>query len=471
MDKIFGYLIARGDAAKDTKSLGYAMWFVDSFPSAEFSGDELMFWHFLDYCARLSVPAKQKYLDVWLSIDALKLMLSENIKVPGCETINFTDPVAVETAFRTTCDVLRDDFTTLLSMDIDVEDFPVDMSRFINTRKGERLVACMTKSFNIMNDTDDATKAAEYCSAELNMIELIYDETILEDLEDEVRYQVDDNLKITDWGLPAVDNDSHGIFGGQCVGIEAQPGAGKTRLAIGHLAYNAAVYNHKDVLYWSFEQDVGELKAMLIARHVHTLFNLTIADELIFHNLVPEDLKQYVEAARIDLFESGKYGKLVLLCEVPYVESFIKRLRTLNQLKGPFDLIIMDYMGLMESNATGYSSYSRDRYLIIADAYKYSKRYARKTKKGVVCVGQFNDNGIRAGEADKKILTDMAQGGIAVYRNTDYNIAISYTDEMEARQQRRISQPKKRSTVGFGTFMTNTLLGCCVYQQVASKEV
>ena len=65
----------------------------------------------------------------------------------------------------------------------------------------------------------------------------------------------------------------------------------------------------------------------------------------------------------------------------------------------------------------------------------------------------------------------MAQGGITVYRNTDYNIAISMTETMRLQQKRRFSQPKVRASAGFGSFIADTRLGFCYFKQVVQKSV
>ena len=67
------------------------------------------------------------------------------------------------------------------------------------------------------------------------------------------------------------------------------------------------------------------------------------------------EYKAQVEAARYDLFESGKYGKLVALEETLYVQTFINRIRNLDRLKGPFHLICIDYMGLIKVKEERYT--------------------------------------------------------------------------------------------------------------------
>ena len=177
-----------------------------------------------------------------------------------------------------------------------------------------------------------------------------------------------------------------------------------------------------------------------------------------------------VEAARYDLFESGKYGKIVCIESELYVENYLNKIRNWDKLKGPFDLIIIDYIGLMKSKP---AQYQREKLKadIIATTFETFKGYIRTTRKAGIAISQFNREGIAAGNADKEITTEMAQGGITVYRNTDYNIAISMTETMRLQQKRRFSQPKVRASAGFGSFIADTRLGFCYFKQVVQKSV
>ena len=65
----------------------------------------------------------------------------------------------------------------------------------------------------------------------------------------------------------------------------------------------------------------------------------------------------------------------------------------------------------------------------------------------------------------------MAEGGQAVYRNTDYNLAISMTDIMKTQRRRRFSQPKVRSSSGFGSIIVATRLEILYFEQIETLDV
>lgn len=466
MHNIFACFV---DKDGDSQRPVYTSWFVEMFPSSEFNGDELLFYTYMTYCSVLGVSCKRKYLETWCATELRKTLVNTKVKVPGCEAINMSDPLGFEEIFRVSQQVLLDDFDALCNIDTPVIDFPVECAKFMNDRKTERIVSILSKSFDMLQTTNDATVAGDYAIGQLQVVDYIYDEAVLEDLVSG-RTERTPLEFITDYGLPAIDTDSGGIYTTQLVDVEAQSGSGKTRFILGHPVYNAAVKYHKNVLIYALEQSTIELENMLIARHLFAMYGIQIDDTTIARGEVPEEYKSYVEAARIDLFESGKYGKIVIREDMLYAESIIRTITMHDKLLGPFDLICIDYVGLIETKPVAYQR-ELTQADIISLSLKVLKRFARKRKRGVLTVSQFNADGVRAGKADKEITTEMAQGGMSVYRHTDYNIAISMTDEMRAMGKRRFSQPKVRSSAGFGTFICSVWMGVCYFQQDAKKAV
>lgn len=470
MDNIFSHFIARGDTTEAHRRLSYASWFIDAVPLLEFEGDEKLFCEYLDYSVQLGAPITYKYLQVWLDTELREVMRKLNVHVPGTEQLRFEDPSTFETAYQTTVKVLSDDFKVLETMDSDVDDFKVEVAAFFTNKRSSRLTAALAETFDKLNDTDSSDAAADFALDSINAIKEIYSSDKLDELnESEIldRVQME---KVAECGLPAIDKDSGGLFTTQLFDIEAQPGTGKTRFAVGAYAYDAVVNKGKNVVFYTLEQTSNEIKYMMIARHVFEMFNIQMSDKMILTGNIPESIRPQYEAAKFDLFESGKYGKFVVREEDMYVETFITKLRTHDKLYGPFDLIIIDYMGLIESKPAQYRREMAE-YEIIKTAFRQFKRYLRKTKKAGISISQFNREGIQAGKNDKEITTDMAQGGIAVFRNTDYNIAISMTDSMKLQQKRRFSQPKVRSSSGFNSFIVDTRLAFCYFMQAKRETV
>lgn len=465
MDTIFKYFVER---EKDPKCLIYANWFVDRFPANEFETDERIMYDFMTYCVTLNVPLKDKYLDTYLTTELRKVLRKTNVHVLGTETLSYEDPSAFESALQITKNVLKDDFLTLSTMDCDMIDFAVDMKAYMYNKSKERTATIMSNAFEKMQDTDDSSGSIDYLLVEAESIKSIYDPVAVDELVENIDTS-SQMSKVAEFGLPAIDKDSDGIWTTQLVGVEAQPGTGKTRFTL-NIVYNAATLHKTDCLFITLEQKREEVEAMLLSKHIFTLFGIVMPDKLIKRNKVPKEYKAQVESARIDLFQSNKYGKIVIEETDMYVETFIKHIKRLDRQKGPFKLICLDYMGLLESQGEVYHK-EKTLYDIIKSGFRQFKRYVRTSNKAGIAISQFNKEGIEAGKNDKQITTSMAEGGQAVYRNTDFNIAMSMTETMKGQQKRRLSQPKVRDSEGFGNILINTQLGILYFEQVEQVEV
>lgn len=467
---IFSYFVASGDPVADGKRTSQLLWFVDNFPSTEFHGEDRIMYEYAQFSSTLRIPFKADYLAVFCDNELRKFLIKTKIRITGTEDLNYDDPSALETAYKIVTEALKDVIVVWEREPHDPMDFIVSAKSFIHGQLDTRLTETLSSAFNMKSDTEDPAKALTYAQMQLENIRDIYDESILEELD-----VTTSSVKVTkpefvsDTGLPGIDRDIDGIYTTQLGGVEAAPGTGKTRFALGVWAYRAAVFFQKNVLYYSLEQSKEECEAMLVSRHIYELYGIQIPDKLIFKDKVPEEYVEQVKSARMDLFESGKYGKIQIEAVDLYMETFIQKIKSIDRLKGPFDLIIIDYMALIAEQNT----YGKPKNIgeIVSYCYKSFKKYVRREKKAGIAVNQLNREGIAASKANKEITTEMAQGGIEVYRSTDFNLTISATAEMELQNKRKISQPKKRSSEGMGSLMVDVRLGISLWYQQAKKQI
>lgn len=467
---IFSHFVANGDPVADGKRTSQLLWFVESFPSSEFHGEDRVMYEYAVFSSTLGIPFKSSYFSVFCNDELRKFLIKTKTKITGTDGLNYDDPSALETAYKITADALKDVIVLWEKEPKDPMDFIVSAKTFIHSQLDSRLTEALSSAFNMKSDTDDAEKALTYAQMQLDNIRDIYDESILEELDVTTATAKETKpVFVTDTGLPGIDKDIDGIYTTQLGGVEAAPGTGKTRFALGVWAYRAAVFNKQNVLYFSLEQDASECEAMLVARHTYELFGIQIPDKLIYKDKVPEEYVEQVKAARMDLFESGKYGKIQIEAVDLYMETFIQKIKSIDRLKGPFELIIIDYMALIAEKFT----YGKPKNIgeIVSYCYKAFKKYVRKTRKAGIAVNQLNREGIAASKANKEITTEMAQGGIEVYRSTDFNLTISATAEMELQNKRKISQPKKRSSEGMGALLVDVRLGISFWFQQTNKQI
>jgi hypothetical protein len=479
MHNIFSYFISRPSDEKETVAVrsAYISWFVENFPMWEFEGEELIMYKMMQYSSKLQTPIREKYLKVFLDSNIRELVLVDKIRVEGTlEFTNMDDLSQVSTLLTITKEVMLSVYLDLLNETGDIEEFIAEADRFIAERLDERTIV-LSQRANEMRSSAVAGKVGVKSSAEFlreglyDLLE-IYDKEKLEEL-DTVSVDEEKELEfLTDSGLPAVDKDTFGLHRTQLFGIEAGAGKGKTRFAVGVWAYRAAVVHNRNVVYYALEQSKLEIEALFIARHIYNMFRIKVSATLIQFNKVPLDLKNKVKAARHDLFESGRYGKIHIHAQGKrsfslYYETFTQKMASHSKLNGPYDVIVIDYMGLIEQAPAVKGEYRRnlDDYQIIQKSYKKFKRYLLSCGAAGIAVNQFNQSGSDKSDKDMDIEAGDVQGGMEAYRSSDYNMALTVSKVMEAKKLRRLQTPKKRNSEGIGRILLKTSLDCCLWQQ------
>lgn len=473
MQEIFGYFVKKpGQTQQDhQRSNAFALWFCDHFPPEEFQGVEFLLRHLVGYASKFNVPISEKYVKAFIASELKPLVLKNNVRVKGTEDISSTeDMLQMETLIARSKEVLLGEYYSLLHSETELEEFPAAADMFITERLSEATVQAMSTSFEIketgVKGLVGPHDAAQYLIEEMAKISEMYNREILEELESEAPHGASLEF-VTDTGFPSIDRDSAGGRKGQLFGVEAPPGTGKTRLTTGVWTYRAAVLHKRNCAYYALEQSQKEIEGLLTATHYYNLYGEEIDAKWIMYNEVPEEMKAKVEAARIDLFESGKYGKIKIFCKKLYLESFIETMKRDDALHGPFDMISIDYMALIEQKPQEGRGYYKqlNEYEIIKKAYRKFKRYVLFNDKFGIAINQLNRDGEEKSKKGLELDTTDAQGGMEVYRSTDYNMAMVCTPEMERRGLREIQNPKKRNSAGVGRIMLKTRLGCCLFKQ------
>lgn len=472
MDSVFKFFISRPEETEvvTNKRLAYASWFLSSFPVSEFSKEECVFYGFMEYCISLGIIPKYKYLEIYLATELKKFLAKTSTKVVGTEALNFDEPAALESAILTTSSVMKSAYKELEELEAPIEDFTITVKTFMRERQNEKLVKVFERAYSKISAKDDITAAVEYTRDEVIEIGDMYDPSVLEELvESDGNFGNDAMEFLLDTGISAIDRVLGGIFRKQLFGIEAAPGDGKTRFALGCITYRAITVYKLNVIYFALEQSKGELKAILTARHVLELFGKIVSDKMIFSNTVPEELQPLVDAAELDLYESGKYGRIDIQATNLEVESFTEKMRNQNRSKGPYDVFIIDHMYMLGSSATGYDRLNEAQ--IIQRGYRKFKRFVRSKNVVGVAVNQFNREGVDASRGGKGIDASMIAGGIECHRNIDADIALCCTDVMKVQGVREAQIPKNRSSEYFNPVILNTRLGCAYWYQPTKRVI
>lgn len=458
MHKIFSYFV--GD---EPQRQAYTAWFTMHFPETEFRNEEALFFRYMSYSAKLNIPLKYEYFVVWMRLELRKILTNTKIHVTGTEKFNFSEATAFETALQTTQNVLSSMFESLAQTESPLGAFPLVASEFLVDRQAERMIEVFQSGYETLTQLGKAIDAIASVRENIELLSTIYDESILDELEDCDADPDGSAMEfVVDTGLPALDRSVGGIYKTELGSIEAGPGVGKTRFVLGVWVYRALTEYNRNVVFYALEQSKKEIHSMLIARHVLQLYGQVISSKMILTNTVPAELSAKVAAARLDLFESGKYGKLYVNATSMELETMLDKIRADDRLHGPFDMIVIDHMSLIESNNARLLS---NDYIIVKYAYRRLKRFVRNRGKCALVINQLAKEGVTAANEDKDIIAGMAAGGMEVNRSTDFNFALSATQAMLAQNKRKLTNTKMRNAQVIPPIILGTHLACCYFRQ------
>lgn len=213
-------------------------------------------------------------------------------------------------------------------------------------------------------------------------------------------------------------------------------------------------------------------KDILIAHHIVFLYKgqVKIADKDMTNNRLTPEQRRYYEAAKIDLFESGKYGKFTLITDDLVVETMEKDMYSFLKHNRNCQLWVIDYAGLAKSRPVAKFDKRYDGYEIIVELYRRAKEIAKTADIGVFIINQFNDKGVEASEQGKPILPGYTQGGFIASRQADYDLAMTMTQAQKLANLCMLSTVKERAAVGFKNQPLSRDLAVSIYRQIKKQE-
>lgn len=484
MNTIFRHFIKRDTDSEKLINIrkGLSMWFINSFPQGEFTGIDGVFFAFTELSTEIGIPISERYMEIFIQTELKQLIYRLKLKVVGTEGLVFEDPISLEQATIITADILRAEFYNLQQESEEIEDFQVEILEFINTQRDERVLDILMRAHETATGVSSrrigSADAAEMINYESQTVLDIYNKEKLSELGDifPALLKSEDGNKADSFrfafntGIESIDNDTRGIFTSRLYGIEAPPGAGKTRFALGCWIYSAAVHYGLNCVYHTLEQKDVEMEAILISLHLFFLYNKVVPDSWILtrNTIKDEDIRRKIDIAEADLFKSGKYGKIKVKHKGLFLESFINVFKQEDKLEGGYDVFAVDYMSLIEQEppkpGAGYSR-RYDDWKVIQQSYRKFKSYCLHNDKVGIAINQLNKEGTEKANAGKDTDENDAQGGMEVYRSTDYNIVIGGTSEMKAQNKRRLTNPKKRSSKGVGALILDCYIEIAYFFQ------
>lgn len=467
MDSIFRYFISKDNEEKTKSKMWHILWFLETYPESEFQQDDLVMYYLMEKVSDLEIALKSKYLYV-LFQDIMPQVIKKGIKVVGTEQYTFESASDIESIKRITFEVINEQINEFLKIDISEEDFITAIEEFRLKRLEERYNTVVQEAYSMMTSRVGkyigVQDSIDFLGSKIADLEMIYGKDTIEDLKG--NKETDEVITfVTDFGIDSIDNDMGGICTTQLVCLEADTGLGKTRCIVGCPVYRALVKYNKNVLYIALEQTEVELKAMLIARHIFTLFNRIVDAKRIWKKDLKGDELKWVEAAKYDLFKANKYGKIHIIADKDLkLETTARQFRHYEHRFGSVDLICVDYVGLVEQEGREYKSTLKE-YEVISKFLRSFKKYLRLYSKAGIAINQANELGTRNGESGKPGTTSGAQGGKGVYRSSDFNIDMTADLNLKNKSMRKFETVKARSSEGRATAITRCWLACCLFEE------
>ena len=216
-------------------------------------------------------------------------------------------------------------------------------------------------------------------------------------------------------GLSDLDKTILGLNKSELILIAARPGMGKTSIAL-NMALHVGMTLHKTVAIFSLEMSREQLTMRLLSRAA-----LIPSQNLLTGQLSEQQWRDIADAAqtlsaadiRIDDNPSLTVSDMNAQC---------RRIQNL-------DLVVIDYLQLMQSAGSGHSWSNESRTQAVSDISRMLKIMAKELNVPVICLSQLS----RANESrqDKRpMLSDLRESGaieqdadvvIALYRDGYYN--------------------------------------------------
>ena len=227
-------------------------------------------------------------------------------------------------------------------------------------------------------------------------------------------------------GLPDLDNMILGLNRSELILIAARPGMGKTSIAL-NMALNVAMTQRKKVAMFSLEMSREQLVSRLLSRA-----SLVPSQNLLTGQLSEQQWRD-VAAAANTLSESP-----ILIDDNPTLK--VSDMNAQCRMVKDLDLVVIDYLQLMQSAGSGHSWSNESRTQAVSDMSRMLKIMAKQLNVPVICLSQLS----RANESrqDKRpMLSDLRESGaieqdadvvIGLYRDGYYNRECENPNRAEA---------------------------------------
>ena len=241
--------------------------------------------------------------------------------------------------------------------------------------------------------------------------------TVVQNVFDELTAAAESGSRIPGipTGLPDLDKLTLGLNKSELILVAARPGMGKTSIAL-NMALHAAMAEHKTVAIFSLEMSREQLVMRLLSRAA-----LVPSQNLLTGQLTDNQWHSLADAAQTLSTTDIRIDDNPTLT----VSDMNAQCRRIQHL----DLVVIDYLQLMQSAGSGHSWSNESRTQAVSDISRMLKIMAKELNVPVICLSQLSR--ANEGRQDKRpLLSDLRESGaieqdadvvIGLYRESYYN--------------------------------------------------
>lgn len=455
MEKVFKWFTKEAECDKAEL---YATWFTNNLTTSEFRGVDQALFCFLKFCVFLGVVPSVSTLRTYVRTDLERDIKKYNIKLDSMTAYDYTQVSQLKEASSVISQLVLDTYNNYVGVDLTDREFKVDCYDYFEQMKTDLVQDAFTEYYSRLTDGSSTTQVSEEFRIELSKIDERFDVTKLSEFNDTSGSDKDMKFEfIAKTGIPCIDEAS-AIYTHLMTTLTADGGAGKTRFALANYAYPVLTQAKKDVVLFETELIQMQIENILIAYHIIKLYGgkIKIPDKLMNEGKLTQEQQKIYNAAKYDLFESGKYGKFIFRGK-PIVETMKNELKGLLRTNHNIKLIIYDYMGLIRSVPQDKYSRPLDKNSeVIPLAYEIVRDILMDYPVHALCINQYNDKGVDASEKGKPIRQGYTQGGQIVWKHTDYDYYITMTPEQDLADVFMLTLGKSRGSSRFRNVLFKT---------------
>lgn len=268
-----------------------------------------------------------------------------------------------------------------------------------------------------------------------------------------------------------------GIYTGNFYSVLAPTKGGKSKLCT-RVAHNVMVEHGHNIVVWAHEGGSKAWLAQLRAVHFDYTYNRNQTDvtkklrgvtqkTILDKDFPSEEIKQYEQASRLDLFNNANYGKAIMIDRPFTVESLEEEVLTAIQTNNA-KLIVIDYLQLIGSS-TGIRKNER-----IGEAYQKMLRICKSMNVAVFSPAQFTQEFLKemANSKDGSAHEVRTAGGESseIIRTPDYNLALYATAEDLIHHRMTLLSVPSRLSSPFPPIDIYIDLGVCEFCSTSQEE-